>query len=422
MSTQAIEAQLAQVSHEIQRQKDVLKKLESSRSLLQQQLNAVRDPIARLPLEISSDIFLQCLPLRSRDYPREYPRPKPHLAPLLFLNVCHAWTDIAASTPALWVSIGIFFPRERGFEQFLKTWLRRTGSRPLQISLRGVFDSVIARPIQHHSAQLESLVISFDKTDDLVDEYYDFLGGAQPQVELPRLRTLEIRCVGGVKCFWLSFHRLLRLAPNITEIFLQNISFRDNIIQEEPETLVLPRLRHLTHSEDDFDGMNWVSTPGLETLCVSTEALFTESFISFLHQASPPLRTLELCGSSDEDSFTEPMALMPNLTCFECLLPEPSFVEALLNFLARNPHLVPNLETLQLDEIIGATSYTDMLTALAGVLSVRRSRLKTVCFTIYRWDDPPSLTDDLTFFRELLEEGMNIHISLEDRPNMLCSS
>ncbi|KAJ7649928.1 hypothetical protein FB45DRAFT_1075742 [Roridomyces roridus] len=158
MSTQRIEAQIEQICLGIERQKDVLKKLESSKSLLQQQLNAARDPVARLPVEIASEIFLQCLPPPS-EYPREYPQPQARHAPQLFLNVCHNWTNIALSTPALWASIGIILPSTSAFESLSEMWLRRAGNHLLNISLGGVFDSLVAHPIQSHFAQLESLAI-----------------------------------------------------------------------------------------------------------------------------------------------------------------------------------------------------------------------------------------------------------------------
>ncbi|KAJ7605419.1 hypothetical protein FB45DRAFT_809140, partial [Roridomyces roridus] len=160
MSAQAIEAQIDQISLEIERRTEVfmaeMSKLESSKRLLQRQLNAVRDPIARLPLEISSEIFLLCLPLRP-EFPSGHPRPHAHIAPLLLLNVCHTWTNIALSTPALWASISIGFPHPTGFECLLEGWLRRSGCHPLQISLRGACTSRVTSAILEHSAQLQSL-------------------------------------------------------------------------------------------------------------------------------------------------------------------------------------------------------------------------------------------------------------------------
>ncbi|KAJ7649911.1 hypothetical protein FB45DRAFT_5733 [Roridomyces roridus] len=416
MSAQ-LEAQIEQISLEIERQKVVLRKLESDKSLLQQQLNAERDPIARLPLEISSDIFLQCLPLPSD---HGCLQPKAHLAPLLLLNICNIWTNIACSTPALWASIGISFPHPTGFECLLEGWLRRAGSYPLQISLRGVCTPRVASATLHHSAQLQSLRISFGKTntdelDNLEEEFcHELLGGFLPQsqMELPCLQMLEIWGQPGTASVLLeSVHRLLRLSPNLSELNIQHITFMKYMDEEDPQTLVLPHLLHLTYF-DNFDALK-ISAPRLETLCTSTGALVEENFISFLRQSSPPLWKLKLDGRSVVDSLPDDsMSLLPNLTHLESSSSDSLFVKELLDFLTRNTHIVPRLEAVQLDEVIlegPGSPGTYVLTALAGVLSARRSRLKTVRLTNDCWNQP--LPDDLTFFRDLLEAGMDIRIA-----------
>ncbi|KAJ7774949.1 hypothetical protein B0H16DRAFT_1408086, partial [Mycena metata] len=96
MSVKDIEARIDELSAEIERQKNILDQLERSRKVAYRQLNAIRDPVARLPLEISSEIFLQCLSLSPR------PPADPRVAPMLLLNICNAWTNIALSNPALW--------------------------------------------------------------------------------------------------------------------------------------------------------------------------------------------------------------------------------------------------------------------------------------------------------------------------------
>ncbi|KAJ7449989.1 hypothetical protein B0H11DRAFT_1674062, partial [Mycena galericulata] len=78
----------------IDRQTEVLRQLRHRRSAAQRRLNAIRDPVAQLPLEISSYIFVNCLEL--------YPQPRAIYFPMLFLNICSAWTRIALSTPELW--------------------------------------------------------------------------------------------------------------------------------------------------------------------------------------------------------------------------------------------------------------------------------------------------------------------------------
>ncbi|KAJ7233771.1 hypothetical protein C8J57DRAFT_1019825, partial [Mycena rebaudengoi] len=87
---------LADISANITRQKKVLEDLERSRADTQRQLNCLLDPISRLPVEISPQIFILCLPDSSDR------RPDPAAAPLLLLRICSVWANIALSTPALW--------------------------------------------------------------------------------------------------------------------------------------------------------------------------------------------------------------------------------------------------------------------------------------------------------------------------------
>ncbi|KAJ6477608.1 hypothetical protein C8R45DRAFT_779783, partial [Mycena sanguinolenta] len=85
---------------EIKLQKKLLKKLEEDRILALRQLNTALDPVARLPLEISSEIFLQSLtpsPTGKQD------------VPIALLRICNAWTNIALSTPRLWTTVRIHF-------------------------------------------------------------------------------------------------------------------------------------------------------------------------------------------------------------------------------------------------------------------------------------------------------------------------
>lgn len=129
----------------------LLKKLEPEKSLVQKQLNAILHPVLRLPLEISSEIFIQSLP-------PSHPEPGAHHVPMLLLNVCNAWTTIALSTPTLWAGIHIVFPCARGLKEVLPTWLHRAQRRPLSISLEGKMERGVADVIWEHG-QLKNLQI-----------------------------------------------------------------------------------------------------------------------------------------------------------------------------------------------------------------------------------------------------------------------
>ncbi|KAJ6525074.1 hypothetical protein DFH09DRAFT_996332, partial [Mycena vulgaris] len=162
MSVEELEARIESLSADIERQKEVLKKLEKSKSAIQRQLNNVRDPVERLPLEISSEIFLQC----SRLPPR--PQPGARYIPMLLMNICNAWSDIAIATPALWAAIHIEFPRPKGFIEFWGAWLKRARNHPLSISLYRTFNDGFDTVIQPHTEHLKGLEIFVQDADGLV--------------------------------------------------------------------------------------------------------------------------------------------------------------------------------------------------------------------------------------------------------------
>ncbi|KAJ6482999.1 hypothetical protein DFH09DRAFT_1340706 [Mycena vulgaris] len=58
---QELHGRISLLAADINQQKEVLKQLEARKSALQLQLNAILDPITRLPFDISSEIFVECL-------------------------------------------------------------------------------------------------------------------------------------------------------------------------------------------------------------------------------------------------------------------------------------------------------------------------------------------------------------------------
>jgi hypothetical protein len=176
-SIQELHEHILKLSTKINLKQEIVRKLERDKSLLQQQLNTILDPVARLPLKISSEIFLQSLPavaeLRGSH------------APMLLLNICNTWTNIALSTLALWMAINIIFPCAKGFHKVLPNCLQRAGIHPLLISLRGQYcDRGITSAIWRRSQQLKHLDI-WGAGIDLV--------GRTSLWSLPLLETLTIR-------------------------------------------------------------------------------------------------------------------------------------------------------------------------------------------------------------------------------------
>ncbi|KAJ7445118.1 hypothetical protein FB451DRAFT_1568245 [Mycena latifolia] len=157
-SVAALHACLEELASAIEAQKKVLADLEHTRIAIRRQLNGLCDPITRLPLEISSEIFIQCLNSTSLS------PPNPSVAPLLLLNISNSWTNIALSTTALWadLALDISSTRFRATEQcteFFSRWLCRARARPLALSLHGFASPEIAITVAGHALQMRELLL-----------------------------------------------------------------------------------------------------------------------------------------------------------------------------------------------------------------------------------------------------------------------
>ncbi|KAJ6525070.1 hypothetical protein DFH09DRAFT_1372032 [Mycena vulgaris] len=408
MSAQELQARIEEVSADIERQKEVLKKLEKSKSALQRQLNDVCDPVARLPLEISSTILTLCLP--------SLPRLSALQAPLLFLNVCNAWTVIAVSTPALWAAIHIEFPRAEGFSEFLGNWLKRARNCPLSISLHGTFDEGVATVVRRHAEQLKSLEV-----------YSDDIGDRLPTI-LATYPSLESLTIGSLpdedgECSSLSESGILEIvhsAPNLVECTFDGVGVYStgSILPR----LVLPSLHHLrlgrANGSDSISicppGLiSRFSLPALQTLCLSIYANMPEQLEAFLKRSSPPLQTLVVAPHyrlEFPDFASKCLRLVPNLAHLE--LYEPSKVLALGLFIALSDPsgLLPNLRSFR---ICYFQQFSDQLyQPLYHALSMRRGQI--VCAELV-WDPYSPLTlpphgSIVASLRQLVAEGMKIHI------------
>jgi hypothetical protein len=407
MTIDELRARLVKLNTEIELHREALKSLEQDRSLVQRQMNAILDPVARLPLEISSEIFRQSL--------APFPDVVPLHAPMLFLNICNTWTNIALSTPSLWAAIHIIFPTGLSSTQGLKTlvpiWLRRAHNRPLSISLSGDnFDYDVLSIIWSHAQQLKHLEI-FDVESD--DDDIPLWKGTIPR-PLPSLETVTIHGVYGARLSPHHIFNLLRLAPNLIECSLET-----NVDIAVDEILVLPKLHRLMFGECgtsplfDYGFLEHLSLPGLETLFADS---MLESLLPFLQRSLPPLRELVLGNESDMPLLAECLHLVPNLRRFEMWRIPCGLVEQFFAALVQSPSLLPQLRTLvfrinnnQMVDVIPISFWTVALRALTA----RRTHLQ-----VFHLEAPIGLASSMipaaeisAALGELAADGMKICIS-----------
>ncbi|KAJ7302063.1 hypothetical protein DFH08DRAFT_1089967 [Mycena albidolilacea] len=322
-----LRVRIAAISFEIDLQKRLLQKLEHDRSLVLGQLNAVFDPISRLPLEISSEIFLRCHDATAPQNPRSLdPSPNPfpvarvRLVTMLFLNVCNTWTSIALATPALWLAIRIIFPCADGLKQLLPIWFRQ------------IWDD------------------AFDNEYPRETNTIHLFGGTTPG-PLPLLETLTIGdSMHSIGFSFLPIFQLLRLAPNLVECTIARCvdSFGEG---------------HPSSEERVLDGLK---LPALEVLRIRAS---DDCLVRFLKRSAPPLRELivhSMDPNGNPDRLPEYLHFSPSLQRLEMVWPEPYRVVSLFAALADSPSLLPNLRSLTIDNRRRSDGYWEpLLRALA---------------------------------------------------------
>ncbi|KAJ7277009.1 hypothetical protein C8J57DRAFT_198273 [Mycena rebaudengoi] len=146
-----------------------------------------------LPFEITSKIFLECLPSHGRV------RPAPDEPPLLLAQICQQWRSVAVATPGLWSSIvlddSLIETTYRGLSRlfgdvdhspdavslFFDLWIMRAGSHPLSITINCGEDTDAVAALSIYFPRCRTIELAADS-----------IGINDISVPLPHLRKLNI--------------------------------------------------------------------------------------------------------------------------------------------------------------------------------------------------------------------------------------
>ncbi|KAK7037874.1 F-box domain-containing protein [Favolaschia claudopus] len=415
MSIEEIEARISKFTADIELQTEVLRQLHQLKSAALRELNDIRDPFSRLPLELSSQIFQNCLP----DGP---PQPDPRAVPMLLLNVCHRWTDMALSLPELWATIYLDLPRA----QIMDCWLRRAGNYPLSIHLHTNLSSELVLIMRQFANQIRYLSL-------YQEQLYanTFAIGLLPNLEAMKIGVLDDRSERGYLTFpsfsRISIGKLLRLAPNLQEcVFDEMVSTNENGEHDEDEGGLFPNLRTLKlgSQSSSYGARNkmipYLTLPSVQTLYLAFSAPATSpaDLSSFLQRSSPPLHTLILAYDLGSADFTDCLRLVPSLERLKLYVQH--YDSSLLDIppsTLSDPtlHLLPNLGTLEIEARLECKYNAERCyAAFLRVLSSRRSKLVRASLTLNGWDDPKPGPVVYAGLQELAAEGMDIHLRSSD--------
>ncbi|KAJ6483878.1 hypothetical protein DFH09DRAFT_1211558 [Mycena vulgaris] len=420
MTHASVRARVSDLTLAISRQKLLLEDMQTQLENLQLQLDSIIYPVLTLPPEITSEIFIHCLPaVRSRDVV------DPGAAPLLLLHVCRAWRQIAVSTPALWMTLTIEAQGiQPHFVDIVDTWLTRARQCPLSVKIVTPLTKIddfgrFLETFSRHSGGMRSLELNLTVGD------FDKMDGHR--LAFPLLQTLSTRVVTwdgetGIKVFehvpmlrevrmhfappsffTLPWHQLTKFMGEFFTIpeCLEALQPTDFICHPKIESFTLFMSSEAGEIARSTAILGFLTLPNLQTLEIldsDPDDFDAHRFQSFLSRSAPPLRKL-----------TVSLLAVRGLTHLTIWHPSQVFIIMLFDSFGRDRSLdweVPVSEIVNL----AAQPITERNNNPSGFAPLQSFRVVS----------PPGIPVDLRLatstmlaFQKLKAEGMDIHIGTE---------
>ncbi|KAJ7645953.1 hypothetical protein DFH06DRAFT_580505 [Mycena polygramma] len=414
-------AHIEELSSAIDVQKEVLKNLNAKRIDAWRSLNALRDPISRLPLELSSEIFVCCLP--------DSPGPDSGSAPTLLLGVCHRWSSIAISTPSLWNTVYSDCPLDApNFDKLLEIWLGRAQSLPLSLHLLGPGGSLdhVLPVMMQRASRVEDLELSLKNGLD-----FEEMNTQSNFSSLKKMRIVIRRTMSTAMNARESLE-MLRAAPRLSWCEFEGMYYRRNDTQP-PELLIHPSLQHLyfgrpLQESDDLFGwsstyiLQYLTLPALRTLRITELDINRDQFTSFLVRSSPPLQSLAMeiipvLEGPSRMATHDYFRVIPSLTDLELLCTDNSSFTGLVEVLATTHDLLPNLRRLTFRTgytVRGYSEDPEHWEHLLSMLTSRRFQSFRFIFVLSVGGHHLPEDDVLGALRRLADEGMDLYVGLDN--------
>ncbi|KAJ7649055.1 hypothetical protein DFH06DRAFT_1208884 [Mycena polygramma] len=417
-SESELRSRIDELTTSINAQKHILRALETQRSNARSKLNSIRDPMARLPVEISAEIFLHCVPTDPLE-------PDPAAAPIVLLNVSHLWRDIAVSTPALWSHIRTTArPLSSEFVEFCRIWIGRARSLPLSFAFHGRLKQRARILVTEYGQRLQTLELVIRDGADL-----ERLEGPFPALKALTICSDETYSISTPK----ESVEILRAAPQLVHCDFDEVFYdwgiHDGSFGWQAGPLIHTALRHLRLGKSQSSGnsayiLQYLTLPALKSLRMTDFDINSDDLIAFLTRSAPPLESLSMITPTNPGSlptFLEYFRLTPSLTDLE-LSRQPNYQpghDSLAPFrlfwaALGTQDFLANLRRLTLWICFPrAADYEALLFALRG----RRAHLESfqLIFPIYsnEVEEPPD-GDSIAAFKQLAQDGMHIHVGPRD--------
>ncbi|KAF8217122.1 hypothetical protein K438DRAFT_1798327 [Mycena galopus ATCC 62051] len=352
---------------------------------IQDSLRLIVYPIFTVPVELTSEIFLHCLPA-------VYARPSTKLAPLLLGQICRTWRDIAYADPRLWASLTITSWGGVGLQRLVQDWFRRAGSVPLSLSLT----------LPHNHCPFFKRYSCHCPSSSLFTDHYG------------HLTSFCGDNFTGSDCI-----ALLVLTPRLTRCKFSSII---GSFPRDPTRLVLIDLQDLTLTSWDTESVSLLldelTLPELRSLTLDSSFLhFIDKFLSFIHRA-PRIHafSIQSCGTSPDGAATTILHAMPTLRSFELAAYTSGPAFDILRLLNESATFLPRLQKLRLSASyrMWEAHFTPiLLEALRSRWEAKSGSITQLVdfrflFTTGAFVPDAKLLDGVS---KLIEQGMRIEVS-----------
>ncbi|KAJ7162362.1 hypothetical protein C8R46DRAFT_348009 [Mycena filopes] len=311
-----------------------LRRLTEEKIAIQKSLDSIVYPILTLPVELTGEIFVHCLP----DTPAP---PRSTIAPMLLARICRQRRNIACSTPKLWAALRIARFKGPGLPLLVRLWFHRAGGAPKSLSLQLPSDrcpNSFFRTTDHCCACPSDLLLA---------EHWANLSSFHSSTFTP------------IECF-----ALLSRAPQLAHCVFDDV-LDGPLPSTPPSRHVLANLQHLSLHPSSFaiDSLqfllNSITCPVLRSFEISISSPgFTHSlFLPFLERA-PHIETFAIeVWSVSPGTLTTILDALPILTSLRVYAPELHTFD-ILRALSESPTFLPRVKKVAVES--WRTLWTDL--------------------------------------------------------------
>ncbi|KAK7022373.1 hypothetical protein R3P38DRAFT_3271142 [Favolaschia claudopus] len=414
-----LQERIDELTTAVEAQQRILDDLKTKRSEARRQLNLFLDPMACFRSNCNPIYFSA-----SRD------------SPMLFLNVCRLWRDVALATPRLWAQLVVdSLPRGPNYVELCRLWLDRARTLPLSLTLSGslVLEQSIQDLVTRHRHQLERLTLALSSEAPKSLPLSCIAINLSEGSHLDSLKTLTIDATEQDVYLtsmreWLN---VLRATAGLQSCLLIEAHFQEegHSIQEVVELNSMSDLHLGRPCEWAWVGRGGTSCamlrrltlPALKSLSL-TDDIVNEEFLAFLSRSSPPLESLNVAipYGWTFNFISRCFRLVPSLVSLElCVaLGEAERYLPFLDLLKASSNILPNLREITFCMDLDGTAsidYDKVLQMLVFRFISCPTRLESFALRFPDEQDR-DFTADLpndqikSALQQLVKDGMKIYV------------